>query len=57
MLNTAAEGVGATPRRVALLWQLHCSAAMVLISEASSMAHMHENGRHGEPGVADRRRR
>ncbi len=43
VLNTVAEGLGATPYQVALAWLLQRSATMVLIPGTSSIAHLREN--------------
>jgi pyridoxine 4-dehydrogenase len=43
VLNTVAQGLGATPHQVALAWLLQRSATMVLIPGTSSIAHLREN--------------
>ena len=43
VLNTVAQGLGATPHQVALAWLLQRSATMVLIPGTSSLAHLREN--------------
>ena len=43
VLNTVAQGLGATPYQVALAWLLQRSATMVLIPGTSSIAHLREN--------------
>ena len=42
-LDTVAEGLGATPRQVALAWLLQRSTTMVLIPGTSSVTHLREN--------------